>query len=306
MTADRWTRAVARQLGLGRLLPLGHRGDGAWITEEAARTVLRRAADAVPGVRVGALRVSLADPARTCDPAVPPPPGALPPGPLRVTGEFAASADPSAPGGEPLPAVAARLRSALGTAATERLGLMVTEVDLRVTALLDTGTPAPVTGPGPSSGSAPADGPEQADGSDLAGRWDPAGGSDPARGSDSAGGSDPDDGWDLAGDLTPAGGPDPVAGPGAVDEPVSSEAARVAAAVLSVPGVDRLAGALGRPVHFTEVRGTDLALPRRHVRVEVAVSAAVRAADVAGAVRAAVAETLPDVPSVAVLVTAVR
>ncbi|MEU8949820.1 nucleopolyhedrovirus P10 family protein [Streptomyces sp. NPDC048489] len=294
MTADRWTRAVARQLGLGRLLPLGHRGDGAWITEEAARTVLRRAADAVPGVRVGALRVSLADPARTCDPAVPPPPGALPPGPLRVTGEFAASADPSAPGGEPLPAVAARLRSALGTAATERLGLMVTEVDLRVTALLDTGTPAPVTGPGPSTGSAPADGPEQADGSDLAGQWDPAGG------------SDPDDGWDLAGDLTPAGGPDPVAGPGAVDEPVSSEAARVAAAVLSVPGVDRLAGALGRPVHFTEVRGTDLALPRRHVRVEVAVSAAVRAADVAGAVRAAVAETLPDVPSVAVLVTAVR
>ncbi|MET9126574.1 nucleopolyhedrovirus P10 family protein [Streptomyces sp. NPDC004528] len=298
MTADRWTRAVARQLGLGRLLPLGHRGDGAWITEEAARTVLRRAADAVPGVRVGALRVSLADPARTYDPAVPPPPGALPPGPLRVTGEFAASADPSAPGGEPLPAVAARLRSALGTAATERLGLMVTEVDLRVTALLDTGTPAPVPvpvpGPGSSTGSAPADGPEQADGPDLAGRWDPAGGPDPA------------DGWDLADDLPPAGGPDPVAGPGAVDEPVSSEAARVAAAVLSVPGVDRLAGALGRPVHFTEVRGTDLALPRRHVRVEVAVSAAVRAADVAGAVRAAVAETLPDVPSVAVLVTAVR
>ncbi|TXS79811.1 MULTISPECIES: nucleopolyhedrovirus P10 family protein [unclassified Streptomyces] len=276
MTADRWTRAVVRQLGLGRLLPLGHRGDGAWITEEAARTVLRRAADAVPGVRVGALRVSLADPGRTYEPAVPPPPGALPPGPLRVTGEFAASADPSAPGGEPLPAVAARLRSALGTAATERLGLMVTEVDLRVTALLDTGTPAPLSGPGPSSGSDPADG------------------------------SEPADGWNQADGLTPAGGPDPVAGPGAVDEPVSSEAARVAAAVLSVPGVDRLAGALGRPVHFAEVRATDLALPRRHVRVEVAVSAAERAADVARAVRVAVAETLPDVPSVTVLVTAVR
>ncbi|MEU7339507.1 nucleopolyhedrovirus P10 family protein [Streptomyces sp. NPDC007074] len=276
MTADRWTLAVVRQLGLGRLLPLGHRGDGAWITEEAARTVLRRAADGVPGVRVGALRVSLADPGRTYEPAVPPPPGALPPGPLRVTGEFAASADPSAPGGEPLPAVAARLRSALGTAATERLGLMVTEVDLRVTALLDTGTPAPVSGPGPSGGSDPADG------------------------------SEPADGWNQADGLTPAGGPDPVAGPGAVDEPVSSEAARVAAAVLSVPGVDRLAGALGRPVHFAEVRATDLALPRRHVRVEVAVSAAERAADVARAVRVAVAETVPDVPSVTVLVTAVR
>ncbi|MGW0796414.1 nucleopolyhedrovirus P10 family protein [Streptomyces sp. NPDC002692] len=294
MTADRWTRAVVRQLGLGRLLPLGHRGDGAWITEEAARTVLRRAADGVPGVRVGALRVSLADPGRTYEPAVPPPPGALPPGPLRVTGEFAASADPSAPGGEPLPAVAARLRSALGTAATERLGLMVTEVDLRVTALLDTGTPAPVSGPGPSSGSDPADGSEPADG------WNPAAGSDPADGSDLA------DGWNQADGLNPAGGPDAVAGPGAVDEPVSSEAARVAAAVLSVPGVARLAGALGRPVHFAEVRATDLALPRRHVRVEVAVSAAERAADVARAVRVAVAETLPDVPSVTVLVTAVR
>ncbi|MFD1272166.1 hypothetical protein ACFQ51_10295 [Streptomyces kaempferi] len=78
------------------------------------------------------------------------------------------------------------------------------------------------------------------------------------------------------------------------------------AAVLSVPGVIRLTGALGRPVHFTEVRGTDPALPRRHVRVELAVSAAERTADVARAVRARVAEVLPDLPSVAVLVTAVR
>ncbi|QFZ77112.1 nucleopolyhedrovirus P10 family protein [Streptomyces fagopyri] len=267
MTAERWTRAVGQRLGLGRLLPLGHRRDGAWITEEAAGAVLRRAAAGVPGVRLGALRVSLTDPEQTYEPAVPPPPGALPPGPLRVTGEFAASADPSAPGGEPLPAAAARLRSALAAAATERLGLMVTEVDLRVTGLLDTDAPPPVAVDHGDRGPAEPG---------------PAGG------------------------RAPVGGPIAGAGPGPVGGADSAEVARVTAAVLSVPGVDGLAGALGRPVRFAEVRGTDPALPRRHVRVEVAVSAAGRAADVARAVRARVAEALPDVPSVAVLVTDVR
>ncbi|MER5829185.1 nucleopolyhedrovirus P10 family protein, partial [Streptomyces mirabilis] len=51
MTADRWTQAVRRQLGLGRLLPLGHPRDGAWIAEEAADAFLRRAAADVPAVR---------------------------------------------------------------------------------------------------------------------------------------------------------------------------------------------------------------------------------------------------------------
>ncbi|MGC3004257.1 nucleopolyhedrovirus P10 family protein, partial [Streptomyces sp. G35A] len=35
-TADRWTRAVREQVGLGRLLPLGGPRDGAWIAERAA------------------------------------------------------------------------------------------------------------------------------------------------------------------------------------------------------------------------------------------------------------------------------
>jgi hypothetical protein len=131
MTADAWTRAVRHQLRLGRLLPLGDRRDGAWIAERAAEAVLRGVAQHVRGVRLGALRIALADPEDAHEPAVPPPPGALPPGPLRITADFAAVAT------EPLPATASRLRTALATAAAERLGLVVAEVDLQVTALLD-------------------------------------------------------------------------------------------------------------------------------------------------------------------------
>ncbi|MET8447122.1 nucleopolyhedrovirus P10 family protein [Streptomyces sp. NPDC005209] len=131
MTADRWTQAVRHQLGLGRLLPLGGPGDGAWIAEAAAEAVLRRAAAGVAGARLGALRIALADPGDTHEPAVPPPPGALPPGPLRVTADFAATAD------EPLPTTASRLRLTLATTATKGLGLTVVAVDLRVTDLLE-------------------------------------------------------------------------------------------------------------------------------------------------------------------------
>jgi hypothetical protein len=131
MTADQWTQAVRNQLGLGRLLPLGGPHDGAWITEAAATAVLRRAARSVPGVRLTAVRLSLTDPDSAPEPAVPPPPSALPPGPLRITADFAATP------AEPLPATASRLRTALTSAATDRVGLTVTEVDLRVTGLLD-------------------------------------------------------------------------------------------------------------------------------------------------------------------------
>ncbi|WDV50729.1 nucleopolyhedrovirus P10 family protein [Streptomyces coeruleorubidus] len=137
MTADRWTQAVRHQLGLGRLLPLGDARDGAWIAERAAEAVLRRAARDAPGVRLEALRVALADPADTGSPAVPAPPSALPPGPLRVTAEFAATAS------QPLPTTASLLRATLATAATQRLGLTVAEVDLRVTGLLEEETEPP-------------------------------------------------------------------------------------------------------------------------------------------------------------------
>lgn len=243
MTADRWTQAVRQQLGLGRLLPLGHARDGAWITEEAADTVLRRAAARVPGIRLGTLRIGLAHPDEVDDPAVPPPPSALPPGPLRITAEFTASTDPTAPGVEPLPTTAARLRLPLAETATERLGLTVTEVDLHVAELRDTQEPLTAVQPD---------------------------------------------------------GPRPAAVPTTADE------ARAATAALSVRGVLHLTDVLGHPVRITEVHGGGTALPRRHIRVELAVTTTERTVDVARAVRTAVTDALTDTPSVTVLVTAVE
>ncbi|MCF1597415.1 nucleopolyhedrovirus P10 family protein [Streptomyces muensis] len=237
-TADRWTQAVRQQLGLGRLLPLGGARDGAWISEGAAEAALRRAAEDMRGVRLDRLRIALADPEETYEAVVPPPPSALPPGPLRVTADFAATA------AEALPVTADRLRGLLAATATERLGLTVTEVDLRVTALLDEDAePSPVRQPEPT--------------------------------------------W--------------AAEPGNPDEE------RVTAVTLAVPGVTRLTGVLGgasRAVHIEE-RQDGTALPHRHVRVELAVSADHRAVEVAREVRERVREALVDHPTVAVLVTAV-
>ncbi|MFD7440160.1 hypothetical protein [Streptomyces sp. NPDC059909] len=132
MTTAGWAGAVRARLALGRLLPLGGAADGAWLTERAAEAVLRAvAAREVRGAVLGRLRIALADPELAAEPVVPPPPGALPPGLLRIEADFAAAPD------EPIPAVADRLRAALHTAAVERLDLAVTEIDLRVTALLD-------------------------------------------------------------------------------------------------------------------------------------------------------------------------
>jgi hypothetical protein len=235
MTAEQWARTVRHQLGLGRLLPLGGPHDGAWISEEVAQGVLRAAVQELPDVRLGGVRIGLADPEDTHEPAVPPPPSALPPGPLRVTAEFEATP------ARPLPVTAERLRTGLAGAAERLLGLELGEVDLRVTALVDEDAePSPV---------------RQAE-------------------------------------LPRA----VAAGPG--DE------ALVAGAALTVPGVDRLTGLLGRPVHIGDRETGDGSLPRRHVRVELAVGADRRALDVAREVRAAVGAALLDGPTVAVLVTA--
>ncbi|MGA5027501.1 hypothetical protein ACPCBE_26255 [Streptomyces griseoincarnatus] len=153
MTADRWTRMVRQQVGLGRLLPLGGPYDGAWIAERAAGGVLRDAAGReVPEARLDSVRIGLADPGTVVEPAVPAPPSALPPGPLRLTAEFAATA------AWPLPATASRLRTSLAVAATERLGLDVTEVDLRVTELLDEEPSAAPSGAPETPGAAPTPG----------------------------------------------------------------------------------------------------------------------------------------------------
>ncbi|MGW7790727.1 nucleopolyhedrovirus P10 family protein, partial [Streptomyces tricolor] len=117
MTAEQWTRMVRQQVGLGRLLPLGEAPDGAWITEAAARAVLAgAAAEGVPGMRLGALRIALADPEEVREPVVPAPPSALPPGPLRVTADFAVSA------AEPLPAAAGPRRGREGGGGVARGG----------------------------------------------------------------------------------------------------------------------------------------------------------------------------------------
>ncbi|MER5216037.1 nucleopolyhedrovirus P10 family protein [Streptomyces sp. NPDC002838] len=238
MTVDRWTQAVRQQLRLGRLLPLGGARDGAWISEEAAGAMLRRAAEDMRGVRLGPVRIGLADPEDAHEPAVPPPPSALPPGSLRATAEFAATAS------EPLPTTAARVREVLAGAA-EELGLALAEVDLRVTALVDSTAeepePRPVRPPEPASAVSPGD----------------------------------------------------------------TDEARAADAALGVPGVSHLTGTLGRPVHIEERQDGTTALPRRHVRLELAVGADHRAVDVAREVRAKVEQALPDHPTVAVLVTAV-
>ncbi|MFJ1810746.1 MULTISPECIES: nucleopolyhedrovirus P10 family protein [unclassified Streptomyces] len=237
MTSDGWTSAVRHQLGLGRLLPLGGPRDGAWIAEAAAEAVLRRAVRGVEGVRLEALRIAVADPTGVYEPAVPLPPSALPPGPLRVTADLAASSS------EPLPTTASRLRTALAAAAAERLGLVVSEVDLRVTALLDE-DPAPEA-------------------------------------------------------VRPAPGPPPVGTAQHGDE------ARATVAALSVPGVTRLTDLVGRAVRIEE-RQHATALPHRHARVEIAVSANHRALEVAREVRRVVSEALRDHPTVSVLVTAVE
>ncbi|WUS96333.1 hypothetical protein OHA46_06400 [Streptomyces sp. NBC_00708] len=130
--AHAWTAAVRQRLSLGRLLPLGGPADGAWIAERAAVAVLRRAVDGqAAGPVLGELRIAVADPESAPAAQVPPPPSALPPGPLRIEATMTATAD------QPLPAAAEALRAALLSAAARRLGLAVTEVDLRVTGLLD-------------------------------------------------------------------------------------------------------------------------------------------------------------------------
>ncbi|MEU4010990.1 hypothetical protein [Streptomyces pseudogriseolus] len=276
MTADRWTRMVRQQVGLGRFLPLGGRHDGAWIAERAAGEVLRRAAERdVPEVRMDGIRIGLADPDAATEPAVPAPQSALPPGPLRLTAEFAATA------AWPLPETVSRLRAALAVTATERIGLAVTEVDLRVTDLLDAEPAAERAGAGGTA--------------DLAG-----GTTEPAGVAATAGASVTPGAAQDAGDVA-------ARQPGVLDtseDGGGSEADRVAGVVLEVPGVSRLTGVWGRPVRLGErAPAAGDALPRRHARVDLAVAAGFRPLEVARAVRAAVAAAGPDRPTVAVLVT---
>jgi len=283
MAAERWTQAVRRQLGLGRLLPLGGARDGAWIAERAVEPVLRDAVtQGVPEVRLGAVRIGLAGSGEAAEPAVPSPPSALPPAPLRLTARFAAVA--SELESESLPATADRLRAALAQAAAEHIGLAVTEIDLTVTDLLE----GPPETEGAGGGGAECREPGE------------SGESGKDKGSGGSGGSGESGGSGAAdeGDGSGSGSEEDQA------PPPGSEESRVAAAALAVPGVSRLTRVLGRAVHVTEPGAAASALPRRHVRVDLAVRADHRPVEVARAVRTAVSQTLPDRPTAAVLVTA--
>lgn len=153
VAVERWDLALRRQLGLGRLLPLGRPADGLWLAERAAVPVLERAAESVTGVRLGTVRLG-PDPAEPAgEPAVPPPPSALPPGPLRIAADCAV--DLSTTAGAPLTDTADRLREALAEAASGRLGLPLVAVDLHVTGLLGEESP-----PDEGAGTSPTRRPE--------------------------------------------------------------------------------------------------------------------------------------------------
>ncbi|AJT67922.3 hypothetical protein T261_6307 [Streptomyces lydicus] len=242
VTANRLAPAVRQQLGIGRVLPLGGPADGSWITERAAAGALRAAVGAPAGARLGALRLAVADPGSAPEPSVPPPPSALPPGPLRIT------ADLTAPGGRPLPGLADAVRAALLEASDRELGLLVGPVDLRISGLLEAGeAPAPPSPPlAPEAPAPPAGSTTQADRT------------------------------------------------GAMQE----EPEGIAAVARGVPGVARLAPALGG-------RSRAVRLDAGHALIQLATASDHRALDVARAVRAA-ATAAPAAPeTVAVLVTAV-
>ncbi|MGW5942697.1 hypothetical protein ACWIG3_24610 [Streptomyces celluloflavus] len=316
---DALARTARQQFGAGRILPLGVPADGSWITERAAADALRPAVALLTGVRVGALRLSVADPGSAPQPAVPAPPSALPPGPLRITADFAATAD------RPLPATAARLRTALLDAAERELGLLVAAVDLRADGLLEPDEPDEPHEP---------DEPDEPHGPDEASRAGQTEGAGPAAPgtaaappdtADTPGSADARTGATREGPHGPHGpdeasraGQTEAAGPAApgttaappdtADTPGPAADGRtgatregpdaLAAAALAVPGVARLAAALGAP-------SRPVRLDDGHALLQLATAAGHRPLDVARAVRAAVVAVEPGPETVAVLVTAV-
>ncbi|WP_395364347.1 hypothetical protein ACHGLA_27970 [Streptomyces sp. YH02] len=121
--------SVRGRLGPGRLLPLGRPDDGTWITEQAAVRALWRKVAGVPGVELESMRIGPVPHEPVLEPAVRPPAGALPPGPLSIEAAFTASVT------LPVPQTAEQLRTTLLKAADEELGLSAVTVDLRVTDL---------------------------------------------------------------------------------------------------------------------------------------------------------------------------
>ncbi|GAA5022355.1 Asp23/Gls24 family envelope stress response protein [Streptomyces siamensis] len=101
---------VRHEIRLGPMLPLNDPTRGLQITEHTAATVLRSAADAIPGVTAASCRITRADP----DVGV------------RVSITLSAGLD------RPLPETAEHVRRSLMDAAEQTLGLTVTAVDCTV------------------------------------------------------------------------------------------------------------------------------------------------------------------------------
>ncbi|WP_432042716.1 hypothetical protein [Streptomyces cadmiisoli] len=120
---DRIMTVVRAEVRLGRLLPLADPVRDLRIAESAAAKVLRRAADAVPGVRAATCRLVRAGQDSE----------------VRVTMTLAADLD------RPLTERVHQVRRSVLDAAGRELGLIVAAVDITVVDVLETG-PAP--GPG--------------------------------------------------------------------------------------------------------------------------------------------------------------
>ncbi|MFJ8046013.1 hypothetical protein ACIRBX_36425 [Kitasatospora sp. NPDC096147] len=124
---ERLMAAVQTELRPGPLVPLDPVGDD-WVTGSAAAAVLRGAVDALPGVCAGSCRiVPLAEPQPRGTAAFA---RRLPLGPLLAVVEVFADLS------RPLPDTADLVRSAVTDAATERLGLTLSRIDVTVRDLL--------------------------------------------------------------------------------------------------------------------------------------------------------------------------
>jgi hypothetical protein len=133
---------VRTELRPGPLVPL-EEPDG-WITEAAGARLLRRAAEAVPGVAAGSCRFTALSGHR------PAPPGRLPREPLRVRLEIAVDLS------RPVPETATAVRHRVLAAAAEHLGLDLAQVDVTVIDLL--AHPDAPTGPGSAGAGEPGQG----------------------------------------------------------------------------------------------------------------------------------------------------
>ncbi|SOE07274.1 Asp23/Gls24 family envelope stress response protein [Streptomyces sp. Ag109_G2-15] len=124
--ADRIMNAVRAEARLGRLLPLADPDRDLRITESAAATVLREAADTVPGARAATCRFTPAGEGND----------------VRVTMTLAAGLD------RPLPERVHQVRRSVLYSAGQDLGLAVTAVDITVVDVLE----PPPLGPGLPTG----------------------------------------------------------------------------------------------------------------------------------------------------------